>query len=97
MAKPGDDLLPALTGPWLGDRATRVRLVTAEGKFPLRRIEEILARTPAGITVVSQREMVADHVMVSMRPGQEGALAAAVATAGCTLRRTIPGSSVVLV
>jgi subtilisin family serine protease len=90
----GTDLIPAETGPWIGDRATRVRLVAGDGKYPRIRREELLARGPDGERIHAVREMVADHALVTLAPDTDPA---ALAAAGWTVRRTVPGSRVVLV
>lgn len=91
----GDVIPPQIkAGP--GDQILRVRLVRREGKFPLRRQEEILAKRNGAMEVVATTEMVADHFMVTVAPGQEPALAMNLTNAGFAVRRILPGGQVAL-
>ncbi|MFM2090914.1 MAG: hypothetical protein RLZZ127_1403, partial [Planctomycetota bacterium] len=90
---PGTDLVPALTEPWRGDRARRVRIVAGTAKHPRIRREEVVQRGRDGERVVQVREMVADHALVTLAPGVDPRR---LAEAGFTIRRTLPGSRVVL-
>ena len=79
-------------------KISRVRLVRRVGtKYPLIRIEEVLERKADGEQVVQVREMVADHLLVTVRDeGARAGLAQALPP-GCAVRRMIPGSPVAIV
>jgi subtilisin family serine protease len=70
-----------------GDRFQRVRLVRVAGKYPLRRREEVVTHGNGGMTLVSEREMVADHFLVSLDPAHPVDMAKLTAATGCTVRR----------
>jgi subtilisin family serine protease len=67
------------------DTITRLRLIEAEFKYPLLRVEETVR---AG-AVVARTEAVADHVIVKVRPEAEPTLADAVAAVGGTIRQKL--------
>lgn len=54
-----------------GRTIRRHRLIRTEFKYPLLQVEDTLERTPptGRETIVAQRAMVADHIMVKLRPG----------------------------
>ena len=83
----GDVIPPAITALG-GDRFQRIRLLRVAGKYPLRRREEIVTRGNGGPTIISTREMVADHLLVSLDPAHPVALAAIAAATGSTVRRS---------
>jgi subtilisin family serine protease len=89
-----NDVIPAVVSPWRQNRATRIRLVKSTGQYPLLRREEILRREGDRVIVQSVQEMVADHFMVSLQPGQDPATV--IAASGCTVRRVLPGGRVAL-
>ena len=81
--------------PWDGDRCVRTRLIDRGGRYPLRRVEETLRRQADGsVRISGSQRMVADHIFVQLKPGQEAQ--ATLAQAGCTLRKAIPKTDLVL-
>ncbi len=78
-----------------GTQVVRVRVVRRAGKYPLIRREEVVERGADGQPVVTVREMVADHLLVSLAPGQ-GAEAIAQAIGG-EVRRVMPGGRLALI
>ena len=89
-----DDVLPPRVEKLADGRLQRERLVRRNGKYPLIRIEETVTQGPDGLQVTATREMVADHILVSIAPGHTAAEVAA--AAGCTVRHELPGSGVAL-
>ncbi len=78
----------------------RVRIVKTDFKYPLLRIENVIAKDPqtGAETLTAQTAMVADHVLVKSKPGVEAAdFQALLARAGATLRRRIPNSDLFIV
>jgi subtilisin family serine protease/regulation of enolase protein 1 (concanavalin A-like superfamily) len=96
LAGTESDVIPPQIKAGRGDQILRVRLVRREGKFPLRRQEEILAMRNGVMEVVATTAMVADHFLVTVTPGQEPALAKNLANAGFAVRRILPGGLVAL-
>lgn len=82
-----------LTG---ASRIMREKLVETDGKYSLKAVEEEV-ESPAGAAAgeeraVSRVEMVADHVIVRLKPGmREGDLAALAAKQGGHIRRKLRG------
>ncbi len=82
------------------DLLFRVRLVEAEFKYPLLRLEEALRVDPAtgSETLIAQVAMVADHVLLKPDPGaSEQSLLANVTALGGTVRSRKPASGILLV
>ena len=78
----------------------RVRIVKTDFKYPLLRIENVIAKDPqtGAETLTAQTAMVADHVLVKSKPGVEAAdFQALLARTGATLRRRIPNSDLFIV
>ena len=78
----------------------RVRIVRADSKYPLLRLEETLRRDPVtgADALLAQMAMVADHVMLKPASGaDEPALLAAVSAAGATIRSRKPAARLYLV
>ena len=94
LAGTADDVIPPQVEVWRGDQAKRIRLVRVDEKFPLRRREEVLTRRNGVVSVTSVIDMVADHFLVSLKPGQN--IEQALAAAGCSVRRVLPGGSIAL-
>lgn len=88
-----DDAIPAAISQGADGSMLRIRLVRASGKYALLRREETLVRRAQGIEVASVREMVADHVLVSLGRRQAAEVAAAT---GCTVRRILHGGATAL-
>ena len=81
-------------------RTTRVQLVQIDSKYPLTRIEEDVVDDAASgeAIVVSRREMVADHIIVQLRPGMdEGRLARLNRATGGSVRRRLRAPGLYLV
>ncbi|MDZ4287320.1 MAG: S8 family serine peptidase, partial [Prosthecobacter sp.] len=79
---------------------TRKRVVEANFKYPLLRIEEVWTRDPAtgAETLENQRVMVADHFLVTLRNGYSVQdLETALGVLGNRIRRHLPNSQVYLV
>ena len=91
------DVIPANVTPWRENRSIRTRLIRREGKYPLIRVVENLERGPSGISIIGKEEMVADHLLVTVAPGNEAAFAAAVTATGCSMMPAIPGGGLLLV
>jgi subtilisin family serine protease len=79
--------------------ARRVRLVKADFKYPLLRVEETFPRLPQGgfHPRPSLRVAVADHLIVKVRPEAEAGLASAVARVGAVIRQKMSAAHLYLV
>lgn len=77
----------------------RVRLIRTDFKYPLVRVEETFRPDGRGGYAPRPRVqvVVADHVMVKVRPEAEGALADAVVRAGGTIRQKLAAPHLYLV
>ncbi len=93
------EVLPAQDGPADAQgRFQRLRLERRAGtKYPLVRIEEDMQRTGPATTLLRRHEMVADHLVVTMRHAGDAKAVANALPPGCSVRRLIPGSATVLV
>jgi subtilisin family serine protease len=78
-----------------GSQKLRVQVVRRKGKYPLIRREEILRDGTPGAPVIGVHELVADHLVVELAPGQDPQTVAA--AVGGTVRHRIPGSPMVLI
>lgn len=78
----------------------RIRIIRADFKYPLIRLEETFRRddqTGADI-LIRQTAMVADHVLVKLTPGtNEAAFSSAVTASGSSIRSRKPASNVYLI
>ena len=75
-------------GPGAG-QVTRVRILETDFKYPFLRTEEVVDR--ASGLVVSREEMVANHVLVTLKAGEDpGALIAALGGTNIQLERVSP-------
>ncbi len=87
-------------GPVFGEIRTRVRIVKADFKHPLLRLEEAY-RVDAGTgaeTLLAQEAMVADHLILEPAPGVTADdLAPLLPPLGGTLRSVRPASGLILV
>ncbi|NCY22748.1 hypothetical protein EBX31_12440 [bacterium] len=78
-----------VAGPGAG-QVTRVRILETDFKYPYLRTEEVV--DPASGQVVSREEMVADHVLVTLKEGEDpGALLAALGGTDIQMERVSPG------
>ncbi len=80
------------------ERKKRELLVRAAGKYPFRRVEEILAKNEDSWSIAARTEMVADHVLVKLQEGKaEADLQALAARHGWSVLRplTLPGCWIV--
>lgn len=79
-------------------RSTRVRIERRPGgKYPLIRIEEDLQADGMSGRPLATREMVADHLLVTMRDANGLRMLAGALPAGTSIRRAIRGSHAVLI
>ncbi len=98
-AAPAETLLwPVNEEPMGADgRFRRVSTVRRPGsKYPLIRCEQVMRRTATGETQISSREMVADHLTVTMVDGGLSRLAGLLPT-GYAIREVIPELSTAIV
>jgi len=87
---PGAKLVSAaeLAGPGAG-QVTRVRILETDFKYPYLRTEEVVDQ--ASGQVISREEMVANHVLVTLKEGEDpGALLAALGGMDIQLERVTP-------
>jgi subtilisin family serine protease len=94
----GTDVVPPLVVPdRRPDRRDLQRLVRTTGKYPLVRVEEGIERRAGVDRVVSRRQSVADHLLVTVHVGQsDEEVRAAAQRQGCALRARLSNSRVYL-
>ena len=77
-----------VAGPGAG-QVTRVRILETDFKYPFLRTEEVVDQTSG--QVISREEMVANHVLVTLKDGEDpGALIAALGATDVQLERVSP-------